>query len=37
VIGDYGCSSNCSADVNGDGVVDTNDLLIVIGAWGGCP
>ncbi|MBT4767244.1 MAG: hypothetical protein HOO04_02665, partial [Phycisphaerae bacterium] len=24
------------ADVNGDGVVDVNDLLAVISAWGPC-
>ena len=24
----------CDADLNGDGVVDTNDLLIVVGDWG---
>jgi plastocyanin len=24
-------------DVNGDGIVDVNDLLLVINAWGPCP
>ena len=29
------CPSNCPADVDGDGVVNVNDLLAVIGGWGG--
>jgi hypothetical protein len=27
----------CTGDVNGDGMVDIDDLLLVIGAWGPCP
>jgi hypothetical protein len=27
----------CSGDLNGNGVVDMDDLLILIGAWGACP
>ena len=27
----------CPADTNADGVVDVDDLLAVIGAWGPCP
>jgi hypothetical protein len=27
----------CLADLNGDGVVDGGDLLILLGAWGQCP
>lgn len=29
------CPSDCPADVTGDGNVDVNDLLAVIGGWGG--
>ena len=31
------CPAVCPADVTGDNVVDVNDLLAVIGAWGSCP
>ena len=31
------CPSICIADVNGDLVVDIQDLLSVIAAWGSCP
>ena len=31
------CPTDCAEDVNGDGVVDINDLLSLIGAWGVCP
>jgi hypothetical protein len=27
----------CPADINGDGVVNTADLLALLGAWGACP
>ena len=27
----------CPEDVNGDGEIDVDDLLEVIGAWGECP
>ena len=26
----------CPSDVNGDGVTDVEDLLIVLGNWGSC-
>jgi len=26
-----------SADIDGNGTVDTNDILLVISAWGPCP
>jgi hypothetical protein len=29
--------SDCAADLNGDGEVDIDDLLLLIGAWGVCP
>ncbi len=32
-----GESEVCSADVNGDGVVDAADLAILLGEWGPCP
>ena len=37
VLGDFGCSGSCSADINGDGSVDIEDLLVVISQWNGCP
>ena len=27
----------CAADVNGDGAVDVNDLLLLLSGWGACP
>jgi len=30
-------SSSCDADINGDGEVNMDDLLLLIGAWGACP
>ncbi len=37
VIGEFGCSSDCgAADVTGDGMVDTNDILEIVGGWGPC-
>ncbi len=35
--GTISCSSSCAEDVNGDGMVDVNDLLSLIAAWGMCP
>ena len=35
--GTTNCPSSCAEDVNGDGMVDVNDLLLLIGAWGMCP
>jgi hypothetical protein len=34
---DSGCESGLPGDANGDGVVDTNDLLLIISGWGPCP
>jgi hypothetical protein len=31
------CSSYCPSDLDGDGVVNVNDLLQLIAAWGTCP
>jgi hypothetical protein len=31
------CPAICNEDINGDGVIDTNDLLAIIAAWGVCP
>ncbi len=33
----YGAAPVCPADVNGDGQIDINDLVMLIGAWGPCP
>jgi hypothetical protein len=30
-------TDNADADVNDDGIVDTNDLLFVLSSWGPCP
>ena len=35
--GTTSCPSSCAEDVNGDGMVDVDDLLLLIGAWGMCP
>lgn len=32
----YYSTAECPADVNGDGTVSVNDLLMLIGAWGNC-
>jgi hypothetical protein len=29
--------TDCEGDTNGDGIVDVNDLLDVLGGWGACP
>ncbi len=34
---DVTCPVHCAEDINGDGVIDTNDLLAIIAAWGVCP
>ena len=34
VVPSDGCSNICDADVNEDGLVNVNDLLIIIGLWG---
>lgn len=31
------CPSSCLGDVNNDGTVQIDDLLLLIGAWGACP
>ncbi len=36
ILGEFGCSGNCSTDVNEDGQVDIEDLLAIIGQWNGC-
>ena len=36
VINDWG-SADSTADINDDGVVDIQDLLAVMNAWGPCP
>ncbi len=36
-IGCQPCSECCAPDLNGDQVVNGNDLLIVINGWGPCP
>lgn len=34
--GTLGPGISCPADVNGDGIVGTDDLLLIIGQWGPC-
>ncbi len=31
------CGGNCEGDVNFDSLVNTEDLFILIAAWGACP
>ena len=33
----WGANPDHAADINGDDVVDIEDLLILVGAWGDCP
>jgi hypothetical protein len=34
---DIECIETCNADLNSNGEVDIDDLLLLIGAWGACP
>jgi hypothetical protein len=34
---DFSCPISCSGDTDGNGVVDIEDLLNMIGSWGACP
>ena len=34
---DVGCEGGCTGDVNADGQVDINDLLLMFANWGICP
>ncbi|MCH2136567.1 MAG: hypothetical protein MK101_08295 [Phycisphaerales bacterium] len=34
---DFSCPTSCPGDTNDDGVVNIEDLLNLIGAWGACP
>jgi len=36
VLSDWGNVGPSPADVNGDGIVNVDDLLMVISAWGPC-
>jgi len=36
VIKAFYCESNIPGDIDGDGDVDTADLLALLGAWGPC-
>ena len=29
--------TGCAADIDDDGLVDVNDLLVIVNAWGSCP
>ena len=33
-LSDYGCLSGCTADFNGDDLVNVNDLLIFLSSYG---
>ena len=38
VLGDFGCTGVCTADLTEDGVVDTSDILALLGVFGTtCP
>jgi hypothetical protein len=34
ILADYGCISNCTADVDGDGFVTTSDVLALLAMFG---
>ncbi|MDP7008176.1 MAG: lectin-like protein [Phycisphaerales bacterium] len=34
---DLACDIPCPSDLNGDGAVEVDDLLVLIAAWGSCP
>jgi hypothetical protein len=36
-VGTCDGGGTCQGDVNGDGMIDVVDLLILLGAWGACP
>jgi hypothetical protein len=31
------CTSNCLGDLTGNGLVDVNDILLLVSVWGACP
>jgi len=36
LLGQWGCTTDCQADINDDGVVDVLDLTQLLAAWGLC-
>jgi hypothetical protein len=34
LLGDFGCVSSCTTDLNSDGVVNSQDILIFLGYFG---
>lgn len=34
MLGEFGCSSICAADINLDGIVSVEDFLMVLGEFG---
>ena len=38
LLGEFGCSTNCTTDLDGDGVVAIGDVLDMLGMFGeSCP
>ena len=38
LLGEFGCSANCTTDLDGDGVVAIGDVLDMLGTFGeSCP
>ena len=35
LLADFGCTSECDADLNGDGATNVNDILQILAAFGG--
>jgi hypothetical protein len=37
LLSQFGACSGCAADLSGDGLVASDDIGIMLGAWGPCP
>jgi hypothetical protein len=38
LLADFGCTNACNADINGDGLASSSDLLLLLASYGEiCP